>query len=144
MVERPADPQRNILCIGGRFSWMIASYLHQLKATFEHEFIYSGANPRAADTYALDAVRRHGIFGETCLGALHTAGEGVDSYLAEFAPGQFEVTVPPQDALTACDTAMTVREMARATAFRLGHSVSFSPRVTRDGLGSGVHIHFSL
>ena len=37
-----------------------------------------------------------------------------------------------------------LRELARATAFRRGHSVSFSPRVTPDGLGSGVHIHFSL
>ena len=115
-----------------------------LKATFEHEFIYTGANARAADNYALDAVRRHGVFGETYLGALQTAGVEVDTYLAEFAPGQFEVTVPPQDALAACDTAMIVRELARATAFRLGHGVSFSPRVTPDGLGSGVHIHFSL
>jgi len=28
IVDRLADPDRNILCIGGRFSWMIASYLH--------------------------------------------------------------------------------------------------------------------
>ena len=115
-----------------------------LKATFEHEFIYSGARSRAADNYALDAIRRHGVFGETYLGALKTAGVEVDSYLAEFAAGQFEVTVPPLDALKACDTAVIVRELARATAFRLGHGVSFSPRVTPDGLGSGVHIHFSL
>ena len=115
-----------------------------LKATFEQEFIYTGANSRPADNYALDAIRRHGAFGETYLGALHTAGVEVDSYLAEFGPGQFEVTVPPQDALTACDTAMIVRELARATAFRLGHGVSFSPRVRPDAMGSGVHIHFSL
>lgn len=115
-----------------------------LRATFEHEFIYTGANARAADMYALDAVRRHGAFGETYLGALKAAGVEVDSYLAEFAPGQFEVTVPPQEALDACDTAIVVKELARATAFRLGHSVSFSPRVMADGLGSGVHIHFSL
>lgn len=115
-----------------------------LKATFEHEFIYTGANARAADNYALDAVRRHGAFGETYLGALRAAGVEVDSYLAEFAPGQFEVTVPPRDAMAACDTAVIVRELARATALRLGHGVSFSPRVVPDGLGSGVHIHFSL
>ena len=115
-----------------------------LKATFEHEFIYSGANARAADNYALDAIRRHGAFGETYLGALKTAGVKVDTYLAEFAAGQFEVTVPPFAALKACDTAVIVRELARATAYRLGHGVSFSPRVTPDSLGSGVHIHFSL
>ncbi|MEZ5779499.1 MAG: glutamine synthetase family protein [Paracoccaceae bacterium] len=115
-----------------------------IRATFEHEFIYSGANARAANNYALDAVRRHGIFGETFLGALHTAGVEVDSYLSEFAEGQFEITVPPLDALAACDTAVIVKELARATAWRLGHGVSFCPRVAPDGLGSGVHIHFSL
>jgi glutamine synthetase len=125
-----------------------ADLLHEtglvLKATFEHEFIYSGANARPTDNYALDAIRRHGTFGETYLGALRTAGVEVDGYLPEFAAGQFEITVPPLDALAACDTAVIVRELARATAFRLGHGVSFSPRVVPDGLGSGVHIHFSL
>jgi glutamine synthetase len=115
-----------------------------LMATFEQEFVYSGANERVGDNYALDAVRRHGNFGETFLGAVRAAGIEVDSYLAEYAPGQFEVTMPPRDALAACDAAIIVRELARATAWRLGHKVTFSPRVTPDGLGSGVHIHFSL
>ena len=39
---------------------------------------------------------------------------------------------------------MIVREMARATAFRLNQGVSFSARVQPDGLGSGVPSHFSL
>jgi glutamine synthetase len=115
-----------------------------LMATFEQEFVYSGANERVGDMYALDAIRRHGNFGETFLGAVREAGIEVDSYLSEFAAGQFEVTMPPRDALAACDSAIIVRELARATAWRFGHKVTFSPRVTPDGLGSGVHIHFSL
>ena len=115
-----------------------------LRATFEHEFIYAGANARPADNYALDAVRRHGAFGETFLAALTAAGVPVDSYLPEFAAGQFEVTVPPLEPLAACDAAVILKEMARATAWRLGSSVSFSPRHSPDGLGNGVHIHFSL
>ena len=116
----------------------------RVRATFEHEFVYSGAGSRTGDMYALDAVRRHGSFGEVYIAALSAAGVEVDSYLPEFGPGQFEVTVPPLDAMAACDTAVIVKEMARATAWRLGHSVSFSPRVAPEGLGSGVHIHFSL
>ncbi|MCB8839467.1 glutamine synthetase family protein [Aurantimonas sp. VKM B-3413] len=116
----------------------------ELRATFEHEFVYAGANSRTADNYALDAVRRHGAFGETFLAALAAAGHLADSYLPEFAAGQFEVTVPPAPALAACDGAVVLREMARATAWRLGSSVSFSPRLSPEGLGSGVHIHFSL
>lgn len=115
-----------------------------LRATFEHEFVFAGANARTGDNYALDAVRRHGRFGETFLAALTAAGVPVDSYLPEFAPGQFEVTVPPLEPLAACDAAITLKEMARATAWRLGSAVSFSPRLSPDGLGSGVHIHFSL
>ncbi|MBC7738890.1 MAG: glutamine synthetase, partial [Candidatus Saccharibacteria bacterium] len=68
---------------------LLAETGHVLKATFEHEFIYSGANSRIGDNFALDAVRRHGVFGETSLGALRAAGVEVDSYLAEFGPGQF-------------------------------------------------------
>ena len=70
-----------------------------LRATFEHEFVYAGGNGRTGDNYALDAVRRHGAFGETFLAALAAAGVPVDSYLPEFAAGQFEVTVPPLQAL---------------------------------------------
>lgn len=116
----------------------------ELRATFEHEFVYAGANSRTADNYALDAVRRHGAFGETFLAALTAAGIPADGYLPEFASGQFEITLPPAPALTACDGAVVLREMARASAWRLGSSVSFSPRMAVDGLGSGVHIHFSL
>jgi glutamine synthetase len=36
------------------------------------------------------------------------------------------------------------REMARGAAFRLGHRASFSPMPVADGVGNGVHIHFSL
>ncbi len=115
-----------------------------LQASFEHEFIYAGAQAGAADMYALDAVRRHGAFGETFLGALAAAGLEIDSYLPEFTPGQFEVTMPPAPALVACDNAVILRELARATAWRLGHTVTFSPRPAPEGLGSGVHIHFSL
>ncbi|WP_102957700.1 glutamine synthetase family protein [Mangrovicella endophytica] len=115
-----------------------------LRTTFEHEFVYSGAETRPGDMYGLGAIRRHGAFGETFLAALHAAGLEVDSYLPEFGSGQFEVTLPPVEALAACDQAVILKEIARATAHRLGHRVTFAPRVTPDGLGSGVHIHFSL
>lgn len=111
---------------------------------FEHEFVYDGANERPGDGYALDAVRRHGAFGETYLRALAQAGIEADSYLPEYGPGQFEVTYPPSDALTACDRAVILRELGRATAWRLGHGISFAPVVSAEGLGNGVHIHMSL
>jgi glutamine synthetase len=111
---------------------------------FEHEFFYTGARGRVGDMYALDGVRRHGEFGETFLAALAQCGIEADSYLAEFGEGQFEVTFPPTEPLAACDKAVMLREMARGTAWRLGHTVSFSPRMTPTTIGNGLHIHMSL
>ena len=114
------------------------------RVAFEHEFFYGGARGRVGDMYALDGVRRHGTFGETFLAALAQCGIEADSYLAEFGEGQFEVTFPPEEPLAACDKAVMLRELARGTAWRLGHTVSFSPRMNPTSIGNGLHIHVSL
>ncbi len=116
----------------------------RLMAAFEQEFVYTGTDDRPGDAYALGAFRRQGQFGEAFIGALRAAGPAPDSFLAEYGPRQFEVTVAPQPALTAADHAVITREMARATAFRLGHRAVFSPKPDPDLVGSGVHIHLSL
>jgi glutamine synthetase len=67
-----------------------------------------------------------------------------DTFLAEYGPRQFEVTVMPQAALIAADHAVITREMARATAHRLGHRVIFSPKPDPELVGNGVHVHMSL
>jgi len=115
-----------------------------LRIAFEHEFFYSGARGRVGDMYASDGVRRHGSFGETFVAALAQCGIVPDSYLSEFGEGQFEVTYPPEEPLAACDKAIMLREIARGTAWRMGHTVSFSPRMTPTSIGNGLHIHFSL
>jgi len=115
-----------------------------LRVAFEHEFFYSGARGRVGDMYALDGLRRHGAFGETFLAALGQCGIVPDSYQSEFGEGQFEVSFPPEEPLVACDKAIILREMARGTAWRLGHTVSFSPRMTPAAIGNGLHIHMSL
>ncbi len=115
-----------------------------LVAAFEQEFLYTGTDERPGDAYALGAFRRQGNFGETFIAALRAAGPVPDSFLAEYGPRQFEVTVAPQPALTAADHAVITREMARAVAHRLGHRAIFSPKPIPDNVGSGVHIHMSL
>jgi glutamine synthetase len=113
-------------------------------AALEQEFVYTGTEAYPASAYALGAVRRHGEFGGAFLHALRTAGVDCDSYLAEYGRQQFEVTYRPADAVRAADHALIVREMARATAHRLGHKATFAPMVAADGIGNGVHIHMSL
>lgn len=115
-----------------------------LIAAFEQEFVYTGNQEREGDAYSLGAWRRAGPFGEMLVGAIRAAGLEPDSFLPEYGPRQFEVTVGPQPALRAADHAVITREMARASAFRLGHRAIFSPMLVPDGAGNGVHIHFSL
>jgi glutamine synthetase len=114
-----------------------------LLTAFEHEFVYTGvdATPNA---YNLSAYRRQGEFGETFISALRAAGVAPDSFLPEYGPGQYEVTCAPTIGLRAADHAVIVREMARATAHRMGHRAIFAPILDPAGIGNGVHIHFSF
>lgn len=115
-----------------------------LIAAFEQEFVYTGNEDRPGDAYSLGAFRRQGVFGESFVAAMRAAGVAPDSFLAEYGARQFEVTVAPADALTAADHAVITREMARASAHRLGHRAMFSPMPAAEGVGNGVHIHMSL
>jgi len=116
----------------------------QILSAFEQEFVYTGVDARPGTTYGLDAYRHQGSFGEALLSAIRRAGVTPDSYLPEYAPRQYEVTVAPTLGIRAADEAVIVREMARAVAFRLGHRVVLSPVPVFDEVGNGTHIHFSL
>jgi glutamine synthetase len=116
----------------------------RLLAAFEQEFTYNGVAAHPWQPYGLDAYRRQGLFGETLLAALRQAGVVPDSFLSEFGPRQFEVTVAPALGLRAADDAVITRELAQAVAFRLGHRVSFTPLPEPNGTSNGTHIHWSF
>ncbi len=116
----------------------------QVFSAFEQEFVYTGVDARPGTTYGYDAYRHQGPFGEAFVSAIRRAGVKPDSFLPEYAPRQYEVTVAPTAGIRAADEAVIVREMARAVAFRLGHRVTFTPVVDLDAVGNGTHIHFSL
>jgi len=115
-----------------------------LLSAFEQEFVYTGVEDRPGATYALDAYRRQGTFGESLMAAIRGAGLVPDSFLPEYGQRQYEMTVAPAVGLRAADEAVIAREMARAVAHRLGHRAIFSPVLDPDGIGNGTHIHFSL
>ena len=113
-------------------------------AAFEQEFTYTGVEERPGATYSLDAWRRQGRFGEHLTAALRTAGLVPDTFLPEYGPRQYEMTIGPARGLRAADEAVISREMARAVAHHLGHRAIFAPILDPDGIGNGTHIHFSL
>ena len=113
-------------------------------AAFEQEFVYTGVEDRPGATYSLDAWRRQGSFGEHVMAAIRSAGLEPDSFLPEYGPRQYEMTIGPARGIRAADEAIIAREMARAVAHRLGHRAIFAPILDPDGIGNGTHIHFSL
>lgn len=113
-------------------------------AAFEQEFVYTGVEARPGATYALDAHRRQGLFGEHLMAALRDAGVPPDSFLPEYGSRQYEVTVHPAHGLRAADDAVIQREMTRAVAQRLGYRAIFAPILDPVAVGNGTHIHFSL
>jgi glutamine synthetase len=115
-----------------------------LVAAFEQEFTYTGVEDRPGATYSLDAWRRQGRFGEHLAAALRGAGLVPDTFLPEYGPRQYEMTVSPARGMRAADEAVIAREMARAVAHHLGHRAIFAPILDPDGIGNGTHIHFSL
>lgn len=116
----------------------------RVRAAFEHEFIYDGVDERPNSSYALDAFRRQDLFAEAYLGALQRAGVELDTFMPEYGPMQYEVTVGSTVGVTAADQAVAVREIARTVATRLGRRASFTPILRPDAVGNGVHVHFSL
>ena len=115
-----------------------------VKAAFEQEFVHTGIADRPGDAYSLSSFRRQGLFGESLTAALRAAGLVPDSFLPEYGPRQFEVTVKPSFGLRAADEAVITREMIRSVAERMGFRASLAPIMAPDGIGNGTHIHFSL
>ena len=115
-----------------------------VKGAFEHEFHYDGAAEYDGSPYNLEAFRRQGCFGDVLMRALAAAGLEPDTFMPEYGPGQFEVTVNPATGVTIADQAVILREVTRTTATRLGHRASFTPIIRPEAVGNGVHVHFSL
>ena len=115
-----------------------------LLSTFEQEFVYTGVGERPGSPYTLEALRRQGAFGGTLLAEMRKTKIVPDSFLAEYGPRQYEVTAAPAQGVAAADQAVTVRELARSVAARLGHRAILAPMPVPEGTGSGTHIHWSL
>ncbi len=115
-----------------------------LQAAFEHEFQILDAGWPAAPAFSLQAQRRADPFGAALMAGLAAAGVEPEVFVAEYGKDQFEVTVAPSGGLVAADRAVVVREAVRELVRNRGWKCSFAPKTATDGVGNGVHIHFSF
>lgn len=118
----------------------------QVMAAFEHEFALvdgdgKGEGPGA---FTLQGLADGEPFGAAARQALTQAGIEWENWLPEYGPGQFEVTVKPQLAMRAADTAVLLRDLVRTVARMHGRRATFAPLLHPDAVGNGVHVHLSL
>jgi glutamine synthetase len=116
----------------------------RLVAAFEHEFTLSDAGVRAAPAFSLQAQRRREPFVTVLFNALRVGRIEPEVILPEYGPHQFEVSIAAVRGLAAADRAVILREVTRELADAFGYAASFSPKPRPEGVGNGVHIHFSL
>lgn len=115
-----------------------------LISAFEHEFQILDAGWPAAPAFSLQALRRADPFGPALMAALRAAGVEPEVFIAEYGKDQFEITMAPCDALAAADRAVLLRETVRELSRNRGWHSSFAPKTAVDGVGNGVHVHFSF
>jgi glutamine synthetase len=124
----------------------------RLFASFEHEFWLTRpvdlTIPKSAAAsspgFSFARFMAQEPFGSHLMNSLAGAGLEPEMFLPEFAPEQFEMTLKPAWGVAAADRAVWAREITRASAAGAGYRASFTPIRSPGGIGSGVHIHFSL
>lgn len=94
--------------------------------------------------YGMARLLESGDYLRDVLAALLAQDVEVVQVHPEYAPGQLELSVAATDPVGAADTYVLVRETIRAVSRQHGLRVSFSPKVTAEGVGNGGHVHLSV
>lgn len=115
-----------------------------LVAAFEHEFQILGTGWADSQAFSLQALRRTDPYGPSLMAALREAGVEPEAFFAEYGRDQFEITLAPSDGVVAADRAVVVRETVRELSRNKGWRSSFAPKTAVQGVGNGVHLHFSF
>ncbi|MEV7773166.1 glutamine synthetase family protein [Kitasatospora sp. NPDC086791] len=123
-----------------------------LKAGIEVEWVVALAGspqeapqyPTHGPAYGMHRLTDLSDYLRDVLRALGEQGLAVLQIHPEYSPGQFEVSVAPEDPVGAADTSVLVRHTVRAVSARHGLRVSFAPVIEAGAVGNGGHLHLSL
>jgi len=105
----------------------------------EQEFVPATTAP----AYGLGRIIELAEYARTVVANLAQSGIVVEQLHPEYAPGQFEVSLPPDAPVAAADKVVLARSVIRATGEEFGLRTSFAPVVEVDGVGNGGHVHLS-
>ncbi|GAA2361852.1 gamma-glutamylpolyamine synthetase GlnA3 [Saccharopolyspora halophila] len=121
----------------------------RVAAAFEHEWALAVAGSTEFEAaisgsgYGQTRLEALADYGRDLVAALGEQGIGVAQFHPEYALGQAELSVQPNDPVGAADDAVLVRHTVRALARRHGWRASFAPCLVPGGPGSGAHLHLS-
>lgn len=123
--------------------------LHQatglrVKASFEHEFAITNWQGEAQKPISFESIRQINEEVTQTLGRLKHAGVSPEIWFPEFGINQHECTTAPAIGVRVADNAVVFREVVRESMRSFGHDITFSPIMSPEGVGNGVHIHLSL
>jgi len=94
--------------------------------------------------YGMTRIIELSQYGREVVKALEREGITVEQFHPEYAAGQMEVSVAPNDPVAAADESVLVRQTIRAVSLRFGYQASFAPSVVAGYVGNGGHVHLSL
>lgn len=95
--------------------------------------------------YSLDELDEFAEFIRDIQDYCHTQNIPSDNVIAEYAPGQFEVTLQHQtDPLLACDQAILLKRAIKAVAKQHGYVATFMAKPYAEHSGNGCHVHISM
>ena len=120
-----------------------------VKMGFEIEWAISKATDGSfvpatdGSAYGLTRIVDVADYSRTLLVNLRSAGLLVEQFHPEYAPGQFEVSLPALAPLAAVDRLLLAKTIIRATGRAFGFSTSFAPVAEVNGVGNGGHVHMS-
>jgi glutamine synthetase len=121
-----------------------------LRMAFEVEFALSrdaGGDFQPAvsgSAYGMTRLIEQSAFSRDLLEALREQGIDVEQFHPEYAPGQFELSMAPQDPVGAADLNVLARQTIRALAHEHDLRVSFAPVAVAGTVGNGGHVHWSV
>ncbi|TDV53795.1 glutamine synthetase family protein [Actinophytocola oryzae] len=128
----------------------LAAHGLHARTAFEHEWILGKADRPdfvpAFDGPAYGQIRLEQVAGYAAelVEDLRAQGIPVEQFHPEYAVGQLEVSVAPNDPVGAADDAVLVRHSIRTRSLAHGWRATFAPSVDPDGAGSGTHLHLSV
>lgn len=105
----------------------------------------SGKRPAGVQAYSIDDLDEYADFLADVLDAAHQQGLPADAFVAESAPGQFEINLHHvDDTLRSCDNATLLKRLIKNMAYDHEMDTTFMAKPYHDQAGSGMHLHVSL